>query len=207
MKKSFNETFDQHYNKKQEILTKISNWYGKMRKLLTDLNKLAGVKALVNPTFSPEEQPELLLRVGDDEITVEKHLSPAQLAEIEAKRLAEEERRRKELMDNWRERGLEEMMGGVLEIRKEDELKKDVPKPHFLVSGKPLAHWTDEDKRMYGEYERKVKELIEEREKYRKVCYSFLENSSKCRRHVFLSNCTKKSLTKGIRYLKGGRDK
>lgn len=27
-------------------------------------------------------------------------------------------------MDNWRERGLMEMMGGVLQIRREDELKK-----------------------------------------------------------------------------------
>ena len=26
--------------------------------------------------------------------------------------------------DNWRERGLEKMMGGLLEIKKEDELKK-----------------------------------------------------------------------------------
>lgn len=31
---------------------------------------------------------------------------------------------RDEEEDNWRERGLEKMMGGMLEIKKEDELKK-----------------------------------------------------------------------------------
>jgi hypothetical protein len=29
-----------------------------------------------------------------------------------------------EKLDNWRERGLNDMMGGVLQVRREDELKK-----------------------------------------------------------------------------------
>ena len=58
------------------------------------------------------------------QVTVEKYLTPeqAKLAE-EAKKL-EDERRMRERGDNWRERGLNMMMGGVLEIKKEDELKK-----------------------------------------------------------------------------------
>jgi hypothetical protein len=31
-----------------------------------------------------------------------------------------------EKLDNWRERGLNDMMGGVLQVRREDELKKVV---------------------------------------------------------------------------------
>ena len=39
--------------------------------------------------------------------------------------LAEEAKRRElEKLDNWRERGLMDMMGGVLQVRREDELKK-----------------------------------------------------------------------------------
>lgn len=39
--------------------------------------------------------------------------------------MAEESRKRElERLDNWRERGLMDMMGGVLQIRREDELKK-----------------------------------------------------------------------------------
>jgi hypothetical protein len=33
-------------------------------------------------------------------------------------------KRELEKLDNWRERGLMDMMGGVLQIRREDELKK-----------------------------------------------------------------------------------
>lgn len=43
---------------------------------------------------------------------------------MEEEKKLEEERRLRERSDNWRERGLDQMMGGVLEIKKEDELKK-----------------------------------------------------------------------------------
>ena len=55
---------------------------------------------------------------------VEKYLTPAQLKKLEEQQKLEEERRLREKGDNARERALEMMMGGVLEIRKEDELKK-----------------------------------------------------------------------------------
>jgi len=46
------------------------------------------------------------------------------LKQLEEQRLAEERRRELEKLDNWRERGLNDMMGGVLQVRREDELKK-----------------------------------------------------------------------------------
>lgn len=55
---------------------------------------------------------------------MEKYLTPEQWQKLEEDRKKEEERRLKERGDNWRERGLEQMMGGVLEIKREDELKK-----------------------------------------------------------------------------------
>ena len=61
---------------------------------------------------------------------VEKFLTPEQRRQQEEERLAEEERRLREKGDNWRERGLEMMMGGVLEIKKEDELKKVL---HYIL--------------------------------------------------------------------------
>lgn len=55
---------------------------------------------------------------------MEKFLSEEQqrLADEETKR--ETERKAMEMADNWRERGLDMMMGGVLQVKKEDELKK-----------------------------------------------------------------------------------
>uniref|UniRef100_A0A3Q0KL58 Cilia- and flagella-associated protein 43 n=1 Tax=Schistosoma mansoni TaxID=6183 RepID=A0A3Q0KL58_SCHMA len=175
MKESFNKQFDEVYEKKASHLANIQTKLSRIRKIHTDLQQPHLLKHLTNPKFDPDEEPEQLFIVTDDEITVEKYFSPEKLAEIQSKRLADEERRRKEKLDNWREKGLEEMMGGVLEITKEDELKKDIPKPAFLLTGKPSVNWTEDDKQMYAEYERKVKELNEEREKYKK----FLEGDLK----------------------------
>ncbi len=58
------------------------------------------------------------------QIKVEKYLTPEQKRQLE-EQLAEAARRQEmEKLDNWRERGLLDMMGGVLQVRREDELKK-----------------------------------------------------------------------------------
>ena len=57
---------------------------------------------------------------------MDKFLTPEQWKKLEENRRIEEEKRLREKGDNWRERGLDQMMGGVLEVRKEDELKKVV---------------------------------------------------------------------------------
>ena len=55
---------------------------------------------------------------------VDKYLTDEERKAKEKAEKEEEERLKKEQKDNWRERGLEDMMNGVLEMRKEDELKK-----------------------------------------------------------------------------------
>ena len=55
---------------------------------------------------------------------MEKYYTPEQKKALEKKQKEEEERRARERGDNARERALVDMMGGVLEIKKEDELKK-----------------------------------------------------------------------------------
>lgn len=97
-------------------------------------------------------------------------MTPEQQKAKEEFEKAEEERRRREQGDNARERALDQMMGGVLEIKKEDELKKDVPMPNFILNNKDENDWTEEEHKVYKEYEKKVKDLNEEREKYKKVC-------------------------------------
>jgi hypothetical protein len=57
-------------------------------------------------------------------IKVEKYLTPEQRKLLEDQLAEEAKRRELEKLDNWRERGLMDMMGGVLQVRREDELKK-----------------------------------------------------------------------------------
>jgi len=109
-----------------------------------------------------------LLFVDILQVKVEKYLTPEQQKAKEEFEKSEEERRKREQGDNARERALDQMMGGVLEIRKEDELKKDIPVPGFMLT-KEENDFTEEEQKFHKEYERKVKELHEEREKYRKV--------------------------------------
>ncbi|ELK04977.1 hypothetical protein PAL_GLEAN10014217 [Pteropus alecto] len=65
-----------------------------------------------------------------------------------------------------RHRALMDMMGGVLEVKKEDILRMVISQPAFMA--KPDALWSEEEKKQFKDYEKKVKELNEEKDKYRK---------------------------------------
>uniref|UniRef100_A0A8C3DH10 Uncharacterized protein n=1 Tax=Corvus moneduloides TaxID=1196302 RepID=A0A8C3DH10_CORMO len=75
--------------------------------------------------------------------------------------------------DDERLRALDDMMGGVLEIRREDVLKMDIPPPSFI--SRPEDLWSEEEKKTFEDYEKKVKELNEDKEEYRE----FLRNEWK----------------------------
>ncbi|XP_076460305.1 cilia- and flagella-associated protein 43-like [Babylonia areolata] len=164
IKVSFNKDFDDVFAKKEQEIGKIKEKNKRISKILNDLDLK---ETIVEPQLSVHERPEQLLTVDDSEVTVERYLTPEQRKKLEEKQKADEERRLREKGDNQRERALDMMMGGVLEIRKEDELKKDVPVPLFMQQ-KAETEWTEDEQKMAKEYERKVKELNEEREKFRK---------------------------------------
>ncbi|XP_038173912.1 cilia- and flagella-associated protein 43 [Arvicola amphibius] len=88
------------------------------------------------PVFEDCEKPERALVVEDDEAS------------------------------DARQRGLMDMMGGVLEVKKEDILRMVIPQPAFMAKADAL--WSEEERKQFKEYEKKVKELNEERDKYRK---------------------------------------
>ncbi|XP_019644439.1 PREDICTED: cilia- and flagella-associated protein 43-like isoform X1 [Branchiostoma belcheri] len=165
MKEAFNKQFESVSQMKQQEMVRIKERNARITKILSDLDQ---AEEAWQPALTIDEQPEKLLVVEDSEVKVEKYVSPEEQKVIDQQKKKEEERRLKEQGDNARERGLVDMMGGVLEVKKEDELKQDVPKPGFMAEGKPEAEWTEEEKKAVVDYEKKVKELNEEREKYRK---------------------------------------
>lgn len=61
------------------------------------------------------------------------YISPSQQALIDQKAAEEEALRLALLADDFRERALMKMMNGVLEVRWEDEIKRDIPKPRCMV--------------------------------------------------------------------------
>ncbi|KAK3553991.1 hypothetical protein QTP70_019034 [Hemibagrus guttatus] len=164
VKTAFNTDFEAVYKQKEQEISRIRD---KNKRIADIMSKLELQETLWEPTLSDNERPERALTVFDSEIKVEKYLTPEQRQREEEQRKVEEQRRLGEKGDNLRERALDDMMGGILEVKKEDILRMEVPAPEFIV--KPELQWTEEERRSYKEHERQVKELREEQEKYRKT--------------------------------------
>nr|XP_011958279.1 cilia- and flagella-associated protein 43 isoform X4 [Ovis aries] len=102
----------------------------------------------------------------DFRISAQRHIKPWQKAKADLLVTREMERLLLTRGPDSRRRALMDMMGGVLEVKKEDILRMVIPQPQFMV--KPDALWSEEERKLFKEYEKKVKELNEERDKYRK---------------------------------------
>ncbi|KAG8135658.1 hypothetical protein E2320_008671 [Naja naja] len=164
VKSAFNKEFDSVARMKELEIARVKE---KNIRISEILNQLEIKEEIWVPTLMDNEKPERALVVQESEIKVEKYLTPVQKAKNKIMARIECKRRLAAQGDNARERGLMDMMNGVLEIKKEDILKMEIPPPPFV--SKEEALWNEEEKKIYKEYEKKVKELNEEREKHRKI--------------------------------------
>lgn len=164
LKESFNSAFDETYRNKLAEVKRIKEKNVRIRKILSDLELNDDI---LEPVMSVEECPEKLLEVKDEEVPFERFITKEEQARIEEEKKREEERRLAEMADNARERALNQMMKGKLETNPEDELKKDLEKPEFLVS-KRQEEWSEEEQKLAKEFEKKEQELKEQREKFKK---------------------------------------
>lgn len=105
-------------------------------------------------------------QVEDSEVSVTPYISSSQQALLEQHAEEAERRRQEMLKDDFRERALMTMMDGVLEIRWEDEIKKNPMKPHCLETGMDPMDYTEEDVQEIEEYEVKLKHVQTERKRY-----------------------------------------
>lgn len=102
----------------------------------------------------------------DSEVCVTPYVSPS-VQDILDQQAEEAERHRLEMLkDDFRERALIAMMDGVLEVRWEDEIKKDPPKPECLLAGIDRIKYSEDDLKEIDEYERKLDQVKAERKKY-----------------------------------------
>ncbi|XP_068708688.1 cilia- and flagella-associated protein 43-like [Montipora foliosa] len=164
IKVAFNKEFDDIYKQKEAEIKRVKEKNERIRKILGDLEL---VEKVFEPTMSVDEKPELLFEVKDDEVPFERYISEEERARLEEQARIEEERKLAEKGDNARERALMMMMQGRLEANPEDELKKDLVPPDFMIN-KPQDEWSEEDQKAAKEFEKKKQKLQEDREKYRK---------------------------------------
>nr|XP_046257140.1 cilia- and flagella-associated protein 43 isoform X2 [Scatophagus argus] len=163
VKTAFNADFEALHTQKVQELRRVRERNRQIRGIMLELDTN---EKLWEPSLTNSEQPERLLTVDDSEIKAEKYLTPEQKKEEEKKKL-EEQRRLAAKGDSLRDRALDHMMDGVLEVKKEDILKMEIPLPEFVLT-KADIHWSEEEKKIYKEYEKKTKDLDKEKEKYKK---------------------------------------
>ncbi|CAN2390323.1 hypothetical protein PRIEUP_LOCUS359, partial [Pristimantis euphronides] len=166
MKTNFNQEFEAVYRQKEQEVARVKE---RNRRILEITSELHVQEKLLEPEFTVNENPERALTVDDSEIKVEKYLTPEQNKKAE-QQLKQEEKRLAAQEDNAKQRALSYMMGGVLEVKKEDVLRMEVAQPVFL--SKTETEWTEDEKKLFKDYEKKCKDLNEEKDKYRKILES-----------------------------------
>nr|XP_020456113.1 cilia- and flagella-associated protein 43 [Monopterus albus] len=164
IKTAFNTEFEAVHRKKVQELNHVRDRNRQIREIMLELDM---DKKLWEPSLTDSEWPERMLTVDDSEIKAEKHLTLEQKREEERKML-EAQRHLAAKGENFRERALTDMMDGVLEVKKGDILKMEIPPPDFVLT-KPDIQWSEEEKKAYKEFEKKTKTLNEEKEKYKKL--------------------------------------
>ncbi|KAG8578874.1 hypothetical protein GDO81_010648 [Engystomops pustulosus] len=164
VKTAFNKEFDVVYRQKEQEVSRVNERNQRILEIMSELNIQ---EKLIEPKFTDNEKPERALTVDDSEIKVEKYLTPEQKIKAEQQAKQEEEKRLAAQEDNAKQRALTDMMGGVLEVKKEDILRMEVPQPSFV--SKAETEWTEDEKKQFKDYDKKCKDLSEEKEKYRKI--------------------------------------
>ncbi|XP_075222313.1 cilia- and flagella-associated protein 43 isoform X2 [Lycorma delicatula] len=168
----FNKKFDEMFKRKEYEVQSVIQRNNRLRVILYEMEASCKRPPLesppVDPQWSFEEIPENLVTVQNYEVKAKPYISPSEQRLID-ERLAEEERIRRLLAaDNFRELALIEMMDGVLEIRWEDELKKDIPPPACMEEKEP-ENFNEQDLIAIRDYEEKVKFHNSERDRYYKM--------------------------------------
>lgn len=136
LKTYFNNKFDVLHGLKVREIHNIKERYARLRHIISEINFFSVFKIdvdIVDPEWQQEEIPEMITTVQDKEVGITPYISPSTQARLDAKAAEEERIRLLLLADDFRERALMAMMNGVLEVRWEDELKKDVPVPKCMV--------------------------------------------------------------------------
>lgn len=137
LKQYYNKEFDTLQSLKVREIYNLKERYARLNHIISEINYFSTNKINItinNPEWRQDENPELIIKVDDKEVGIFPYISPSQQQILDAKAAEEERIRLKLLADDFRERALMTMMNGVLEVRWEDELKKDVPLPKCMVS-------------------------------------------------------------------------
>uniref|UniRef100_A0A3P9PD66 Cilia- and flagella-associated protein 43 n=1 Tax=Poecilia reticulata TaxID=8081 RepID=A0A3P9PD66_POERE len=164
IKMAFNSDFDALFKRKLKEIKIVEDRNKNIRDIMLELHI---EEELWEPRLTDMEWPERLLIVEDSEVTVRMKCPSSRHGSRKVQPSTSEWMLVLLQKDDSRERALKDMMDGVLEVKKVDILKVEIFPPEFSLT-KPPIQWSEEEKKLFKEYEKNFKELTEEKEKYKR---------------------------------------
>ncbi|KAI4503918.1 hypothetical protein M0802_001321 [Mischocyttarus mexicanus] len=125
------------------------------------------IESVTLPVWHHSEIPDYVITIKDNEILAIPYVHPSEEFFHNKHKNVNLQLYLKDY--NLYEEALEKMMDGVLELKWEDEIKKDIPKPSCLVNNKLPTKYTLKDLKDLESYKNKMEYLQSERQKYRTI--------------------------------------
>ena len=176
LREYFNKLFDDIYRVKEREMDLVQERHERIRMINSELSLMFDQEFTMpaDPDWNFKEVPNSIIKVSHHEIKVKPYVSSSQQKLLD-KQAADAERLRQLLLaDDFREKALMRMMDGVLEVRWEDIIKKDIPKPQCMLTKDPEQYNVD-DILAIRQYEKDVEFLEKERLRYRRILESELD--------------------------------
>ncbi|KAL6262925.1 hypothetical protein P5V15_005713 [Pogonomyrmex californicus] len=165
LKMHFNDLFEEMKHAKECVLKCAKERIDRLQHCASELKTMFGIDSVLEPIETPswnvEEIPDYIITVKDHEI-FEKQSRRGESKTV----TIDEDREDENKNSNFYKKALDKMMDGVLELKWEDEVKKEIPVPNCLITKNP-SKYTDEDVAVIASYKSKVQALQKEREKYK----------------------------------------
>lgn len=160
IKKRFNKEFERYLKLRNDQIEQIMEKNVQIQELLEKLERVEN-----NFESKPNiiENPNLVLEVQEKEVGVKRYTTKKELARLEAKRLAEEEHRRKLQSDDAGNRALKQMMNNTLEEKKVNQLVEELVEEEWMK--KPEDEMSNEEKTKLEEFKAIKAKLEEEKSK------------------------------------------
>ncbi|XP_066590868.1 cilia- and flagella-associated protein 43-like [Prorops nasuta] len=172
LRNHFNSLFDDMAIQKRREVETLHGMNKKLTHISSELKKMFGKKmqgpVAIDYEWRQKERPESIVQVLDNEVKVKPYITASQQEMLDKEALEAERIRLLLLADDFRERALMAMMDGVLEVRWEDIIKRDVPKPECMLRKKPEQYNADDIATM-KKYRKDVDSLNEERLRYKRI--------------------------------------
>ncbi|CAO2585808.1 Cilia- and flagella-associated protein 43, partial [Lemmus lemmus] len=188
VKNAFNSEFDAAYKQKEIEIARVKERNVRIEEIISDLEL---EEKVWQPVFEDCEKPERALVVEDDEIPFQKYLAPWQKLKTAMTTSSEREQLRQAQASNERQRGLMDMMGGVLEVKKEDILRMSLETELRKLQNNIQESTQNFDEHLKRLFERRVKaEMVVNQEelKINNLVFSLLLDEELTSREQFLNN-------------------